>query len=444
MNENLICEEFENFNEKLQIHNAALFFQLASIFNLPGLNITVFKYIERCFSIVNETENFHELDFNLICKVLASSSLQTDSEIEVYNAANKWLNYNIEERSKLTKQLLLKVRLNLLSKQALSYLLSESSHFSKNNNCVELLKNRDSFYQNDLTVHRKSRNCNQNMFNILIFEGFDNKERKYNNKVKEFDRNSFQKHKDLTSMLEDRVYSEAVYLKGEAYVFGGKSKKGFSKSVEKYSPVNKTWNQVTDIPDKRQHFCACAFIDIIYLFGGCIKGVGINSCLKFDAKTLKWEVIAKMNITRSRAACAIYEGNIVVSGGENIFVEHIAVESYDVFADIWTPMPNMIEARCNHSLICFKSKLFAIGGGIILNANCEVYDKSSNVFVTLESPSFRSYKVKSVLVGNKIFVFQREKKVVLCYDCDKDKWSEESCEATENISHYSAVKMISY
>ena len=100
LNEHLICKAFENINEKLKIQNAVLFFQLASKFNLSDLNIRVFRYIEHCFSMIVDTKSFLELDINTVSKILASSSLQIDSEVEVYNAANKWLNCNSEERSK--------------------------------------------------------------------------------------------------------------------------------------------------------------------------------------------------------------------------------------------------------------------------------------------------------------------------------------------------------
>ena len=50
--------------------------------------------------MIVDTKSFIELDIKTVSKILASSSLQIDSEVEVYNAANKWLNCNSEERSK--------------------------------------------------------------------------------------------------------------------------------------------------------------------------------------------------------------------------------------------------------------------------------------------------------------------------------------------------------
>ena len=184
LNGHLNSVVFENFSENLKIQNAAFFYQLALIFNLPGLQITVFRYIERCFTIIVESESFLELDSKTISKILASSSLQIDSEVEVYNAANKWLNHNSGERSMYSKQLLLKVRLNLLSEQVLKYLQNESSCISKNNECVEMLNNRNN--QNQNIIYSKSRHCNQNMFNILICGGLDVRPIRSVNQVKEF------------------------------------------------------------------------------------------------------------------------------------------------------------------------------------------------------------------------------------------------------------------
>ena len=285
------------------------------------------------------------------------------------------------------------------------------------------------------------------MFNILICGGYIKRENKVATQVKVVKVNNFKEYYNFPSMLEERHHFKGVYLKWEVYVIGGFNKVSRTKSVsvEKYSPLSKKWIKVTDIPDKRQNFCGCAYIDNIFIFGGFEPGPGyLNSCLQFNAKLLKWNEVAKMNEQRSVAACAIYYENIVVSGGlDDYFYSLSSVESYDVFANVWTPMPNMIEERSNHSLIFVKSKLFAIGG-TLSNTNCEVFDKISNMFVTFKTPKFRSFIVTAVSIGGKIFVFQNESQVVLCYDVDKDEWTENSCKATEKICDYSPVRVPLY
>ena len=102
-------------NNVLTIYSLAKLYKLATFFN------ACLVYVERCFPIVVETKNFLHLDFSLVKKILNSSDLNIHSEIEVFNAVINWLKHNSEERSKYAKQLLLKVRLSLLSEHALKY-----------------------------------------------------------------------------------------------------------------------------------------------------------------------------------------------------------------------------------------------------------------------------------------------------------------------------------
>ena len=81
--------------------------------------------------MVVETQNFLHLDFNLMLKILASSKLNIHSEVEIFNAVITWLKHNNEERSKYAIQLLLKVRLTLLSEHALNYIKDCNSSFNE-------------------------------------------------------------------------------------------------------------------------------------------------------------------------------------------------------------------------------------------------------------------------------------------------------------------------
>ena len=106
-------------------------------------------------------------------------------------------------------------------------------------------------------------------------------------------------------------------------------------------------------------------------------------------------------------------------------------------------MPSMIKKRKHHSLVCVKSKLFAIGGAHH-NTNCEFFYKTTNMFVTIKLPEFWSSNVEAVSVGSKIFVFSSFSPITLCYDVDKEKWSKKSCKATKNLQYYSSVKIPLY
>ena len=97
-------------------------------------------------------------------------------------------------------------------------------------------------------------------------------------------------------------------------------------------------------------------------------------------------------------------------------------------------MPNTINVYSHHNLVVVKDKLFVIG-----TESCEVFDNVCKKFVSLKKPYTLSNKAMSI--GNKIMTFQENKSSVVCYDVDKDEWSEESCDATKDLNDFSLTKI---
>ena len=79
---------------------------LSNIFSLSSSIKVTMSLIKRCFPMIVDSENFLELDFISIKKILSSSELNIDSELQVFNAADSWLCHDITQRSKYTKDLL--------------------------------------------------------------------------------------------------------------------------------------------------------------------------------------------------------------------------------------------------------------------------------------------------------------------------------------------------
>ena len=61
-------------------------------------------------------------------------------------------------------------------------------------------------------------------------------------------------------------------------------------------------------------------------------------------------------------------------------------------------------------------------------------------FVSLKHPTSIYYN-KSVPIGNKIFAFRDGSSSVICYDVEKNKWTEESCEVAKHLDDFSCAKL---
>ena len=119
----------------------------------------------------------------------------------------------------------------------------------------------------------------------------------------------------------------------------------FVKSVARYSVMGNCWNKVAEVPDHlreqfiKDRFCACAFIDKVFIFGGFLyPSSATNCCLQFDTNNYDFKVMAGMIEPKEHAACAVFEEKLVVAGGSDNNNSYLnTVECYDVTGDeTWT------------------------------------------------------------------------------------------------------------
>ena len=442
-----VCKHIEN---RANVQNMLTLFQFSNCFNLKNFADVAFKYIERCFTMLVDSDNFLELDYNVVSKLLASSKLDITSELEVLTASFAWIRYQFKTRRKFAKDILLKVRLPSISYDALEFTLDKNISLYETEKCLtmlsEVLDSTQHMIRNNSGVKYTTRHCEQNRYNTLICGGFNSALFEFvEDSVNQLKGTNLNSVEYLSSMRTSRKFFEAVYLKGGVYVFGGMDNhKSQIMNIERYSLATNSWNIVAEMYDKRTDFCVCAFANKIFVIGGEFWNHPywnpISSCMQFDTKTYKWKEVARMSDVRAKAACAVFKERLVVCGGRGARSHKLnAVESYDVITDTWKPMANLILERSCHSLLVVRDKLFVIGSA---TDTCEVFDNVAKKFVAFNSPSITSVHSNNVVsIANKIYAFQDNIPLVLCYDVDKHEWSELPCEVTKNLSDFSCVKV---
>ena len=410
----------------MNLSNVLTVYKMSKVFNLPTPARQSLSYIESCFTILADTQNFLELDYKLVANILASSELHIDSEVEIFNSAYEWIKHNFNERERFVKRLLLKVRLILLSDQALRNILSDESPFTAVQDCVEIINKvlNKKFIMNEIksSSQYKHRCCNSRRFNILALGGREKVSKINVKSVIQINGNSLKTMESLAPLLRVRNFSQAVCIKDKIYIFGGYFDWTVVTSVDSYSAKTKKWRKIAEIYDSREGYCVSAFMDKVFLLGGRF----CNSCIKFDTINCTWTVIKGMKESRSWAASTVFEGNLVVSGGGTSYFEDLrTVESYDVFADKWSRMPAMCAVKSFHSLVVALNKLFVIGEDSDI---CEVFDNACKKFVALKTPKFTSaeWKVKTFSIGCRIFVYTDDTDPLWCYDVNEDKWSKKN------------------
>ena len=430
--------------DKVRVENVATLYEASKFSHVAE---QTFRFIERFFTVVVKTTGFLQLDFARVSKILASSSLNVSSELEVFHAAEQWVAYNTEERNQHARDIFFKIRFPLLSDDALKNVLRKNYSFKYVRSCLveinNILKDKTNYFESKSKYYFTHRYCNQNSFSVLICGGHGSKD-EYYGKIHQTDGENFESSRLLCETFTKRDYAKPVCSDGDVYIFGGidpdiNPRGGVSRfitSVDKFSPFTHTYEEVDSLEELANvwcdyedyvEYCVCALMGKIYLIGGYDGETITNQCIEYDPKDNAWGEVASMREKRERPSGAVFEGTIIVTGGLNYVDEYVdevdaenmndledyddendavedemgggidyyfgndsdirplrTVESYDPTCDRWTDLPKMIYRRYKHHSVAVRNKLFVIGGG--RTSTCEVYDSTCTKFIALKPP----------------------------------------------------------
>ena len=297
----------------------------------------------------------------------------------------------------------------------------------------------------------ENRYCNQDGFSILICGGKDNN-KKYLNIVFEMKVPSFEVC-DFPSMINQKAGVRLVVVNSDIMAIGGgvnmsRDLRKVVKPVEIYSNKMKSWQLQYIQIEEKSCFCPCFFLKQMFVIGGWIRSSDetLSSCFIYSFKSDSWSQIADLNVARDSAACTVFEGKIVVSGGGNDY-EFKSVEAYDYYEDKWTYLPDMIEERSLHVTVSMGNKMFVIGGYETIN--CEVFENCSRMFTTINTglnyPAIDEWYFEAFCIGNCIVVFHHfqcdlKDSIVYLYDVEEEQWSNIDCGFTKNLYGQNFVK----
>merc|ERR1712071_583451 len=166
-----------------------------------------------------------------------------------------------------------------------------------------------------------------------------------------------------------RAVCAGVLLDDYLYIFGGYNGHDGDAiySVERYSLVGNTWQDLPDMAVARGGCCAVAALrNRIYIMGGsCTRVLEV-----FDIALLGWRTdTSQCDMPRERdaaAAIVLKDRYLVVIGGQDDECDETAgCLIYDCSSNQWSSIPasmNMITARYCHTAAALDGKIVVAGG----------------------------------------------------------------------------------
>lgn len=402
------CIEFMTLN--LSASNVLKFRRIAESKYIRELISDCDKYISKNFAKVSAGQDFVELKIRGLIDVIQRDDLRVSTEIEVFEAAMKWVKYNEEEGILHLPDILKKIRLCFLPCEYLVNVVSSHHLIRQSMKCrdiVEETKSRQLMgmrspstpmacsiiqrqYTNDaifLVFGSDGRNSCKNSVlkytpdkwikvanlprDVKWFGGTLMNKKIYiiggqlaeecSTSVGIFDTETLQWRKGK-SLSQVRTAPGIATLKGCIYISGGTVNGQYDNSVICYSELLDEWIDIVPLNQRRSYCKSVSLNGFVYVMGG-IYDTTLTSMERYCPKTNKWKVVEPMGLPRCAFAAAVLNGKIYVCGGMYMEVQYLfSCEMYDPETNTWTLIAPMHEKRSNFSLVANNGKLYAFGG----------------------------------------------------------------------------------
>lgn len=142
---------------------------------------------------------------------------------------------------------------------------------------------------------------------------------------------------------------------------GGKDGSSAVTSLEAYDARADCWVTVSTEKICCSDHGAAVLNNFVYLIGGSLNEIHLNTVQRFDLITCTWNRVAPMNYCRRYVSVAVQNGCIYAMGGYNGHAFHNTVERYKPEADQWTMMAPMRTKRCGAGSATLNGKVGEAG-----------------------------------------------------------------------------------
>ncbi|XP_003968914.1 kelch-like protein 7 isoform X1 [Takifugu rubripes] len=424
-----MCVEF--LKGQIDATNCLGISALAECMDCPELKAAVEDFIQLHFTEVYKLDEFLQLDVTQLTYILHQDKLTVRAEAQIYDAAVRWLKYDVCNRQQYIVEVLGCVRFPLVSKTFLSKTVQAEPLIQDNPQCLKMVISGMRYHllsledREDLGESSRPRRKKHD-YRIALFGGSQPQSCRYFN-PKESSwtdiRCPFEKRRDATAVFWDNV----VYILGGSQLFP-------IKRMDCYNVLKDSWYSKLGPPTPRDSLAACAAQGKIYTSGGSEVGSSALDLFEcYDTRTESWQVKPSMLMARCSHGSVEANGLIYVCGGtvgNNVSGRVLNnCEVYDPSTQQWRELCGMREARKNHGLVVVNNRIYAVGGQGAIGGldSVEYYDIAINEWRTTAAMPWRGVTVKCAAVGDVIYVlagFQGVGRLgnVLEYHSDTDRW----------------------
>ena len=441
------CKEW--MARKITKDNCFNFLQLAEKYSIETVETAITTFILKHFVSVYETEGFSQISQQALCCYLSSNVLKTKmEEYSVFKAAKSWISKNdIKDKGVIT-EIMNNVRFALIPAITLSAQVLVD----------ELIDGNREFRM----MVAEAMKYHADVYNQPFYQGNLNKPRGKTGmlvvpnarRVGDTFTTAGEGNIDFVPILEISPARQSksfgtvsvfesmssIQINNFLFLFGTKCN-GYLSFATRYDASHDTWMDLAAVPRQATVGSAIGCSEDkkhIFLIGGMPvkttskyevnKDIAIDNMYKYDIEMNAWSSCSDLPVALMYSAAATMQDHVYVTGGYGADRTTDSVYAYDIKAKLWLTKAKMNYERCEHTLDCIGTKLYAVGGRTVEDeaedevsiTSVEVHDLLSNQWTVALPDGPDVFGASSLVIGNKIYIVGGSRNYMISvYDVDK-------------------------
>ncbi|XP_067679115.1 actin-binding protein IPP-like isoform X3 [Haliotis asinina] len=369
----MACSEF--LKTQLQPDNSLGIYLFADAHQCLDVRDEAECYIQGHFMQVSQEEEFLTLPKDVLIHFLSSEKLRVEQELQVFNAAMKWIHHGLAVRKRQVFDVMAPIRFPIIPQQSLDPCIDRCQDISLKIALQKLLQDYkvDRKLYSELKLSRTHPHMLQPRKsarkNIFVIGGYTRgKDSRWSDietlvSAERYDTFHHLWH-GIPCMKNARSGHGVTVLDRKIFVIGGENDALINDSVECYDPAINKWSTLPNLNYPRCGLGVCSFKNYLFAFGGWIGSEIGNTIERYDFQTDAWVIIGQLEVPRFAMGVVEHEGLIYVIGGLSDMgsTELRHMESYNPVTKEWQRLSDMHMSRGYVGVAAIDDHIYAVGG----------------------------------------------------------------------------------
>ncbi|XP_040273553.1 kelch-like protein 26 isoform X2 [Bufo bufo] len=438
-----LCEEF--LKSAMSVETCLNIGQMATTFSLASLKESVDLFTFKHFLKISEEEDFLHLPLERLVFFLQSNKLKNCSEIDLFHAAIRWLQFDYSRRANAS-QVLCHIRFPLMKSSELVDSVQIVDIMVEDVLCRQFLLEAFNYQILPFRQHEmQSRRTiiRSDVCSLITFGGtpYTDNDRTVSTKVYYLPDLTARQFKELNEMEIGCSHACVAVLDNFVYVVGGqhlqyRSGEGAVEVCFRYDPHLNQWLRIQPMQESRIQFQLHVLYGMLYATGGRNRSGSLASVERYCPRKNEWTYVCSLKRRTWGHAGATLQGRLYISGGYGVSVDDKkALHCYDPSLDQWEFKTPMNEPRVLHAMVGTKNRIFAFGGRMDHVDRCfdvlavEYYTPETDTWTTVSPMRAGQSEAGCCLLKHKIFIvggynwhLNNVTSIVQVYNTETDEW----------------------